>query len=60
MTERLIRLPEVEHRVGLKKSAIYQWIKEGRFPAPRKLGPTCSVWTESSINDWIAQATGQR
>lgn len=58
MTERLIRLPEVEHRVGVKKSAIYKWIKDGKFPAPRKLGTTCSVWPESAIDAWISQTTG--
>jgi prophage regulatory protein len=55
MGDRFIRMPEVEHRVGLKKTAIYQMIKNGSFPAPRKLAVNCSVWIESSIDGWIAQ-----
>ena len=31
---RLIRLPEVQHRVGLGRSTIYRWMAEGRFPKP--------------------------
>lgn len=51
--ERLLRLPEVIERVGLKRTAIYQRAKEGRFPKPRSLGPRCTVWLESEIDEWI-------
>lgn len=50
---RLIRLPEVMARVGLKRSAIYQRMSEGRFPKSRSLGPRCAVWVETEIDDWI-------
>lgn len=53
-TERLIRLPEVMDRVGMKRSAIYQRMREGRFPRSRSLGSRCAVWIESEIEDWIA------
>lgn len=52
---RLIRLPEVMARVGLKRSAIYQRMSEGRFPKSRSLGPKCAVWVEREIEDWIEQ-----
>ena len=51
--ERLIRLPEVMKRVGLKRTAIYQRMREGRFPKSRSLGPRCTVWVEAEIDDWI-------
>jgi prophage regulatory protein len=50
---RLLRLPEVMERVGLRRSAIYQRMSEGRFPKCRALGPKCSVWVEAEINAWI-------
>lgn len=50
---RLIRLPEVMARVGLKRSAIYQRMSEGRFPKSRSLGPKCAVWVEAEIDAWI-------
>ena len=52
---RLIRLPEVIERVGLRRSAIYQRMSEGRFPKSRSLGPKCSVWVEAEIEQWIAE-----
>lgn len=50
---RLIRLPEVMIRVGLKRSAIYQRMNEGRFPKSRSLGPKCAVWVEAEIDSWV-------
>lgn len=50
---RLLRLPEVIHRVGLRRSAIYQRMSEGSFPKSRSLGPKCAVWIEAEIDAWI-------
>ena len=50
---RLLRLPEVIDRVGLRRSAIYQRMCEGRFPKSRSLGPKCAVWIEAEIDAWI-------
>jgi prophage regulatory protein len=50
---RLLRLPEVIARVGMKRSAIYQRMSEGSFPKSRSLGPKCAVWVEAEIDDWI-------
>jgi len=50
---RLLRLPEVIDRVGLRRSAIYQRMSEGRFPKSRSLGPKCAVWVEAEIDEWI-------
>ncbi|GGN60258.1 MULTISPECIES: AlpA family transcriptional regulator [Novosphingobium] len=51
---RLLRLPEVIDRVGLRRSAIYQRMSEGRFPKSRSLGSKCAVWVEAEIDAWIA------
>ena len=54
---RLIRLPEVIARVGLKRSSIYQRMAEGRFPKGRSLGPRCTVWVEAEIDAWVNTIT---
>lgn len=53
--ERLLRLPEVESRVGMKRSTIYRRIQAGEFPSPRKLAVNVSVWPESEIDQWVKQ-----
>lgn len=50
---RLIRLPEVMDRVGMKRSAIYQRMREGSFPRSRSLGSRCAVWVEAEIEEWV-------
>jgi len=51
---RLIRLPEVKHRVGLGRSTIYRWMAEGRFPRPVRLGGYIVAWAEDDVETWIA------
>lgn len=51
--QRLLCLPEVMQRVGLKRSANYQLMDQGRFPRSRSLGPRCTVWLETEIDAWI-------
>lgn len=55
--QRLLRLPEVMRRVGLKRTAIYQRMSEGRFPKSRSLGSRCTVWNETEIDEWIREVT---
>ena len=50
---RLIRLPEVQHRVGLGRSTIYRWMAEGKFPKPVQLGGYAVAWAQEDIENWI-------
>lgn len=55
--ERLLRLPDVEARVGLRKSAIYEMLRRTppTFPAPVKLSRRAVCWPASAIDAWIAE-----
>jgi len=59
-TPRLIRLPEVKHRVGLGRSTIYRWMAEGKFPKPVQLGGYSVAWAEDEIEQWILGTLGER
>jgi len=50
---RLLRLPEVELRTGLKKSAIYAAMKDGLFPPSVKITRHSIAWPEAAISAWI-------
>ena len=52
---RLIRLKEVQHRVGLSRSTIYKRMAEGSFPRSRSIGPKCAVWLEAEVDEWVAK-----
>lgn len=57
---RLLRLREVEHRTGLKKTQIYSLMKTKEFPASVKIGKTSVAWLEQEISDWIASKLNNR
>jgi prophage regulatory protein len=50
---RILRLPAVEAKTGLKHSSIYEGIKNGTFPPPVPLGPKAVGWVEPELDDWI-------
>ncbi len=58
--DQLIRMSQVINLVGLKRSWIYQRIKEGKFPRPIKIGSRVSLWTKSSVSEWIQQMSGAK
>jgi len=51
--KRIIRLPAVLDATGQGKSKVYQLIKEGKFPAPVRLGARNVGWIESEVQKWI-------
>lgn len=54
-SDRLLRLPDVERMVGMKRSTIYSRISAGRFPEPEKNGARISAWRESDVRAWMAE-----
>jgi prophage regulatory protein len=50
---RLIRLSELHELVGLQKSAIYEMVKDGSFPAPVRLGIRAVAWRSDHVQAWI-------
>jgi prophage regulatory protein len=53
MTDNLLTIDEVMGHVNLCRATIYRWIRAGKFPKSRQLGPDCVRWVESEISDWI-------
>ena len=45
------RLPRVRDRTGWSRSEIYRRVGLGLLPPPIPLGPRCSVWVESEIDE---------
>ena len=50
----ILRRPQVQQRTGLSRSTLYQYIKDGVFPASIQLGPRAVGWLESDVSDWIS------
>lgn len=50
---RFLRLTDVKHQVGLGRSAIYDKVKRGDFPAPINLGARAVAWLSDDITAWM-------
>lgn len=52
---KLLRLPFVEERTGLKKSSVYAGVHARTFPAPVRLSARAVAWREEEIDRWISE-----
>jgi prophage regulatory protein len=57
---KLLRLRAVEATCGLKRSEIYERIKEGRFPRPVPLGGRAVAWVEKEVSEWTDARLAER
>ena len=55
LSRRFLRLPAVKQAVGLGRTAIYEKIKAGEFPAPYLLSNNgrAVAWASDEIDGWI-------
>jgi len=53
------RIAEVERRVGLRKTRIYELINEGQFPAAVKIGGR-SYWIIAEVTAWLQRHVDER
>ncbi len=42
-------------RIGYGKTSLWRMVKEGRFPAPLKIGPRAVAWPSDVIDEWQAE-----
>lgn len=54
---KLLRLPAVEDRTGLRKSSVYAGMAAGTFPPCVRLGARAVAWREADIQRWISERT---
>ncbi len=52
-TKRLLRLKDVQNKVGLRRDSIYRGIAAGWFPRGIKISARATGWLESEVDDFI-------
>ena len=57
---RILRLPRVEDRTGLKRDSIYRGAREGWFPKPVKIAQHASGWIEHEVDAFVAARIAAR
>src|SRR5512132_2252228 len=55
---RLIYKPELLRLVGVSYSSIFDWMRRGKFPRAREIGPggrsTRIAWVRAEVETWLA------
>ncbi|HDS9358809.1 TPA: AlpA family transcriptional regulator [Enterobacter chengduensis] len=54
-SDKLLRIRQVEEKIGFSKSWVYQQISKNRFPPGIRIGNVQVAWLESEIDAWIQQ-----
>lgn len=54
ITDNFLTIAEVEFRVSLKKSKIYEMVSAKTFPAPIKIG-SAARWSQQEVSVWIEE-----
>lgn len=57
MNDRFLRINEITEILGVSKSTIWSWLKQGKFVKPLKLSARVTVWKLSDINNFIEEIT---
>jgi prophage regulatory protein len=54
-THRILRMPDLVKKIGLRPSTIYELVAKAKFPKPFKIveGGRASGWLESEIDSWL-------
>jgi prophage regulatory protein len=57
---RVLRLPEVMHRVGLSRSTIWRLVRRSEFPIPIPLSTNAQGWFEDEVSAWLTERASSR
>lgn len=57
----ILRFPEVLALTGARsRQTIYNWVENGTFPKPVKIGPNAIGWLKSECDQWKQTIISQR
>ena len=57
---RLLRLPEILHRVPYSEAHIWRLERAGKFPRRAHIGANRVAWVEAEIDDWVKSKIQER
>lgn len=48
--------PPIPPLIPVGKSTFWEWVKNGHFPKPVKLGPRTTAWRVEDVRAWMEKA----
>ena len=52
--DRVVSTSQVVELLGVGRSTLARWRRDGRFPEPIRLGPHRVGWRVSTVEGWLA------
>lgn len=52
-SHQLVKLPVVMALTAFGRASIFQYVKDGRFPKPIKIGARATAWRLVEVEAWI-------
>ena len=56
-TKGMGRAKDILPFLPFSKTTLFEWSKDGRFPASRKLSPTMTAWNYADVHEWLNSHT---
>jgi predicted DNA-binding transcriptional regulator AlpA len=44
---------QVLAKIPVTGPTLWDWVRKGKFPAPREISPNKAVWLASEVDEWI-------
>lgn len=58
MKSRVVRPNELAERLGVARTTLWRWQREGRLPPPQLVGPNVRGWLEADLDQWWEARSG--
>ena len=55
-----LRTKDITELLGVTRTTIWRWRREGTFPEPHRIGPATVGWPRAVIEDWLASQAPER
>ena len=52
---KILKMRDVMHQTGFSRTWIYELVKRGAFPQPRKIGKRTIRFSSAEVNAWIKE-----
>ncbi|PSL09978.1 AlpA family transcriptional regulator [Marinobacterium halophilum] len=53
MTEKMLKINELEQLISISESTIYKLVKKGLFPEQVRISTRCVRWRLSEVQEWM-------
>ena len=52
-TVKTIRFPKLQEQLGVSRSTIFRWERDGKFPKHIQLGENSTAWIQEEVDAWV-------